>query len=339
MDKEQLKEKYLRFKQWQARPVQYHVMSEQEHDCHCCGYHYKGNYCPCCSQKASKGRVSWASVHQDVLDIWELKNPRSILRSIWHLMIRPGYFISDYISGKCYASFAPVKMLFVLAIIYSFIAYWFFPHLLGVALDPDEEQAQFMGEFLKWSQHHYSWQMLVMSVLAIIPTYLMFRYAPRHTRHTLPEGFFIQVFLSVIGIVLSLVLLPLRLIDPLVLSVAVSIITMVYYIVCYMQLFGYGLWGTLWRQGFIYLGIVGLTYACIAGVFGINMSNTDTKEIAESGMSQEGVRALTSIGFLLFGLMSLGVGFVINFFASYKVREQSKRAVYQPKNQEMTTHS
>jgi hypothetical protein len=337
MGMESFKQNYRRFKQWQERPVQYHVMSEEEHDCHCCGYHYKGNYCPCCSQKASKGRVSWSSVHQDVLDIWELKNPRSILRSIWHLMIRPGYFISDYISGKCYASFAPVKMLFVLAIIYSFIAYWFLPNVLGVKLDPDYEE--FMSGFMEWSRHHYTWQALGMAVLAIIPTYLMFRYAPRHTRHTLPEGFFIQVFLAVIGLVLSLILMPLRLIDPLVLSVAVSIITMVYYIVCYMQLFGYGLWGTLWRQGFIYLGIIGLTYAFIAGVFGINMGSDQTKDMAEMGLSQDGARALTAIGFLLFGLMSLGVGFVINFFASYRVREQSKRAVSQPKNQEMTTHS
>lgn len=317
-----LNEAYLRFKQWQQRPVQYHVMSDEEHDCKCCGQHFTGNYCPCCSQKAGKGRITWASVHQDILDIWEMKRPRSILRSVWHLLIRPGYFISDYISGKCYASFAPVKMLFVLAIIYSFIAYWFLPNVLGVALDPEYEE--FVSGFVEWSRHHYTWQSLGMSVLAIIPTYLMFRYAPRHTRHTLPEGFFIQVFLSVIGLVLSIILLPLRMIDPLVLSVAVSIVTMIYYIICYMQLFGYGLWGTLWRQGFIYLGIVGLTYAFIFGVFGVNMNSTDTKDIAESGMSQEGIRALSAIGFLMFGLVSLGVGYVINFFASYKVREETR---------------
>lgn len=317
-----LNEAFLRFKQWQQRPVQYHVMSDEEHDCNCCGQHFTGNYCPCCSQKAGKGRITWASVHQDILDIWEMKRPRSILRSVWHLLIRPGYFISDYISGKCYASFAPVKMLFVLAIIYSFIAYWFLPNVLHTALDPEYEQV--MSGFVEWSRQHYTWQSLGMSVLAIIPTYLMFRYAPRHTRHTLPEGFFIQVFLSVIGLVVSLILLPLRLIDPLVLSVAVSIVTMIYYIICYMQLFGYGLWGTLWRQGFIYLGIVGLSYAVVFGVFGVNMSSADVKDMAESGFSQSGMRTLITIAFLILGLMSLGLGYVINFFASYKVREETR---------------
>ena len=325
IDMMNLKEKYHRFRQWQQHPVQYHVMSEEEHDCHCCGYHYKGNFCPCCSQKAGKGRVGWASVHQDILDIWELKRPRSILRSIWHLLIRPGYFISDYISGKCYASFAPVKMLFVLAIIYSFIAYWFFPKVLHMVFDPEEESAQLISRYVEWAQHNYSWQMLAMAVLAIIPTYLLFRYAPRHTRHTLPEGFFIQVFFSVIGLVLSLVLMPLRLIDVLAMQIVVMLLTMFYYIVGYMQLFGYGLWGTLWRQGFIYVGIACLTYGFIFGVFGItpSPSSTDLQEMGAEPLPPGAVSPLASAVFIVFGLFVLGVGYVINFFASYKVREHS----------------
>ena len=39
----------------------------------------------------------------------------------------------------------------------------------------------------------------------ILPTWLVFRFAPGYPRHTLPEGFFLQVFLSVQWLLLGFI--------------------------------------------------------------------------------------------------------------------------------------
>ncbi len=51
---------------------------------------------------------------------------RSLLYSLWQLIWRPGYFISDYINGKRQVSFPPVKMLVVMGWqVFSWInCYW-----------------------------------------------------------------------------------------------------------------------------------------------------------------------------------------------------------------------
>ena len=175
------------------------------------------------------------------MDVWGLGS-RSMPLSIWQLLYRPGYFIGDYISGKRQLSFPPVKMLFIVAFIYANIFYWFFPEVLKLPL---EEQGE-IGYKL-WIRQHYSLAMLVMSVLAIIPTWFIFRNSPRNSHHTIPEGFFIQVLLQTLSIVLSLLTIPLDFTKSSFSTIAYDLLIMAYYFVGYKQLFGYGIWGTLWR--------------------------------------------------------------------------------------------
>lgn len=211
---------------------------------------YQGNYCPRCSQKAEHGRITWRSIYNGVLDVWGMGS-RSMPMSIWQLLYRPGYFISDYINGKRQLSFPPVKMLFIIALIYASIYFWFFPEVLNLPL----EQQGDIGYKL-WIREHYSWAMLVMSVLAILPTWVIFRNSPRNTHHTIPEGFFIQVLFQTLTIVLSLLTIPLDFIKSQFSTVAYDLLIMAYYFVGYKQLFGYGIWGTLWRQGLVIICIV-----------------------------------------------------------------------------------
>ena len=39
------------------------------------------------------------SVSQSVMEVWGLGS-RSIVSSVWQLLLRPGYFICDYIGGS-----------------------------------------------------------------------------------------------------------------------------------------------------------------------------------------------------------------------------------------------
>ena len=250
MNLQQLKRGFERFKRWVRRSPTFSLTSEEEHRCHCCGHSFRGNYCPHCSQKAGVGRITWRSVRNGVLDIWGLGS-RSMTLSIWQLLYRPGYFIGEYISGKRMVSFPPVKMLFIVTLIYANVFFWFFPEVLHLPL---EEQGA-VGYKL-WIREHYSWAMLVMSVLAIIPTWVIFRCSPRNSHHTIPEGFFIQVLFQTLTVVLSLMTIPLDFTHSYFSTVIYDLLIMFYYFVGYKQLFGYGIWGTLWRQVLVLICVI-----------------------------------------------------------------------------------
>lgn len=194
MDKQGLKSRYHRFRQWQEQPFNYQRPTDEVHHCNNCGEDFTGNFCPVCSQKAGLGRIGWRSVHQGIMDIWGL-GTRSLLYSIWQLLLRPGHIISDYIDGKRQVSFPPVKMLFIIAVIYSMVYYWLLPTIFKIQVEPviTPEDQVIMGDMVSWLETNYSWFALIMALLAVLPTWVMFRYSPRHTLHTLPEGFFIQV--------------------------------------------------------------------------------------------------------------------------------------------------
>ena len=111
-----LKAAYRRFKQWQIDPFEYKVNGPESHKCHNCGSDFVGNFCPVCSQKKGLGRITWKSVAQSIAEVWGMHN-RSLIYSLIQLFLRPGYFISDYISGKRQVSFPPVKMLAIIALL------------------------------------------------------------------------------------------------------------------------------------------------------------------------------------------------------------------------------
>ena len=101
-----LKQLYRRFRAWQLHPAAV-PHSDEPHHCYNCGLEFTGRFCPDCGQRATAGRISWDVVRQSVMDVWGLGG-RSLPYSLWHLLWRPGYFISDYINGKRQSSFPPV---------------------------------------------------------------------------------------------------------------------------------------------------------------------------------------------------------------------------------------
>ena len=267
MNLQSLKRKIEHFKRWQRQSPSFHPSSGEEHHCLCCGHRFHGNYCPHCSQQAGLGRITWRSVRNGVMDVWGMGS-RSMTLSIWQLLYRTGYFISDYINGKRQLSFPPVKMLFIITMIYANIIYWFFPDVLKLPL---EEQGA-VG-YKMWIREHYSWAMLVMSLLAIIPTWVIFRKSPRNSHHTIPQGFFIQVLFQTLTIVLSILTIPLDFIQSPFSTLAYDLLIMAYFFVGYKQLFGYGIWGTLWRQVLVYI-CVAFSFMLLVWLFFPSMIDT-----------------------------------------------------------------
>ena len=229
-----LKERYKRFKAWQLEPFDWSYDENERHHCVNCGYDFVGKFCPHCSQKAGLKKVSWKSVLQSTAEVWGMGN-RSLLYSLWQLIWRPGYFISDYINGKRQVSFPPVKMLVVMGVLSVLIDKLFGSNEVKAFQGNTSLSAQFFA----WLERSPGWGWLIMTCFFIIPTWCLFRYAPRNTKHTLPQGFFITVFMAIQVLIVDdlsdffgdffYILLPLC------------------YFYAYRQLFGYGFWGNFWR--------------------------------------------------------------------------------------------
>jgi hypothetical protein len=216
--------------------------------CANCGTEFNDNFCPRCGQKAGTGPIGWHTVRQGVMLIWGMDS-RSLSYSLVQLLLRPGYMINDYLSGKRQVSFPPVKMLLIVAV-GAMIAEWLFGNP-SVETTPDAEEVNAAFDaFNKWAESNTGWAMLMVNCFLIFPTWLYFRYAPKHHKHSIPEGFFIQVFM---GSLLAMTAILSAVIDS---SWALWLIP-IYYFITYRQLFGYGWWGTLWRTILcIYLGMI-----------------------------------------------------------------------------------
>ena len=230
-----LKEQYRRFCAWQKEPRQYSVKEPGLHRCACCGNEFEGNYCPVCGQAASMGRITWASVRKNNTMLWGMES-NSMPYSLWQLIWRPGYFIGEYLSGRRQVSYPPVKMLFMLAVFYLVIM-----QMLGVSDDIPlmaNDEKHIIDDIVNWLLQNPGWGILSVTMLLILPTWVLFRLAPRHSRHTLPEGVFLQVFLSNILIFINILEMA---------SNWFNLLIPFYYYIAYRQLFGYRFWGTLWR--------------------------------------------------------------------------------------------
>ena len=107
--------------------------------------------------------------------------------------------------------------------------------VIGLKFDIQE-----VDDIIAWINSQKSWATLFLQCFYILPTWLVFRYAPGYPRHTLPEGFFLQVFMSVLSLLSTLFIGYWN--DDLDLALWI-----IYMYITYRQLFGYGWWGTLWR--------------------------------------------------------------------------------------------
>ena len=225
--------KWQSFRAWQENPITYR-MDECEHVCNNCGHTFTGNYCPVCSQSARHGRITWLAIWQGIGQLWGIDS-RSALFTLWQLFLRPGYLVRDFISGKRQVSYPPVKLLFILAAVFALVHY-FFPL---PAQEPSQTGFKYIDYAFDWMSNHQNIGELLTGCIFILPTWLLFRKAPGYPNHTIPEGFFLQVYIAILAYIIQA---PFAHSNPFVVT-----LTMVYSFATYKQLFGYGYWQTLWR--------------------------------------------------------------------------------------------
>ena len=297
-----LKERYKRFKAWQLDPFDWSYDENERHHCVNCGNDFAGKFCPHCAQKAGLKKVSWKSVLQSTAEVWGMGN-RSLLYSLWQLIWRPGYFISDYINGKRQVSFPPVKMLVLMGVVSVLM-----DHLFGIkefkAVPGD---TSLVDQFFTWFWSSPGWGLLIMAGFFLIPTWCLFSYAPCNTRHTLPQGFFITVFMAIQTLIVecladffgyyTYILVPLC------------------YFYTYRQLFGYGFWGNFWR----------VAVTLVSGFWSVIMAMT----IVDVLMASSTKYGVSDFVFLtLHTVVLILVGMFISK-KTYELREKKKQSVFQ----------
>ena len=286
------KEEFLNaYRQWKLDPMK-HIpqANEEKQHCGCCETEYTGNFCPRCGQKAGIKRITWASIWKGLFNLWGMGS-RSLPNTLWQLIWRPGYLIGDYISGRRQVSFPPIRMLVLVGVFVLILDYFMPIDLSNLSnfstannlSEKQQIQSQIAETLYKVTAAHQEWAQLIVCTFLIVPTYFVFKFAPRCGHHTLPEGFFIQVFIAVELLLVSIIFSPFLFFADIggkslfSLGTAGNVYFGVFYFVSffvlyrtYYQLFGYGHWATLWRLlavllvGFAFLMYVGL---CIPGFF------------------------------------------------------------------------
>ena len=311
-----LKERYKQFKAWQLNACAWSYDEHETHHCVNCDSDFAGNFCPNCSQKAGLSKISWKSVMQSVAEVWGMHN-RSLLYSLWQLIFRPGYFVSDYINGKRQVSFPPVKMLAIMGVV-SVIIDHMFPRtnaMMREAVNGKNESA-LLNQIQVWLDTSPGWGSLCIASLFIIPTWFLFRYSPRNAKHTLPQGFFIQVLLANMVLVADdlgdffggyfYLLIPLC------------------YFYAYRQLFGYRFWGNFWRVAVL--------------MFSSLMSVASIMLIIERLTTNQVYSTDDNIAFVLFLILST-VPVIIGYFIGKKsfTRSSKKKQAEQEAQEESST--
>lgn len=286
MKSHRLKEYRNSYREWRKHPVEYKYTGEK-HRCDCCGEEHEGNFCPLCGQKATQGPVTWKSVWAGVMEIWGMHS-RSLPYTAWQLLFRPGHLMRDYVTGKRQVSFPPVKMLVLMGVIVYFIGHWVAPKEYTHDIDKiSSTGAMYYLEYAwQWLLHHSEWLSLAIGSVLILPTWFVFRHAPLLKRHTLPQGFFIQVFLANQGLVIELFFLLIGLLlffvpqDDIVLEIQFCV-SLMYLVIDYKQLFGYNWWGTIWRlvMMLVLIAVVSVVIVGIIDEIVLRESNTLGKVI------------------------------------------------------------
>ncbi len=227
-----------------SQPPRYSDEELEEHLCPNCGHVFKGNYCPVCSQSAGDGHITWKWVGKSILDVWGM-DTRSLPNTLLQLLWRPGHLISDYIGGHRQVCYKPVNMLFIVALAYV-ILMQITGHEISIGdVELVGEELKFEGYIkmiftsYEWLVAHPGWAMMILTMIMILPTLIVFRFAPKHPCLTFPENIFIQIFMSTLMLIVAFTISVSN-------GITIFLIPLYYYI-CYRQLFGYNFWGTTWR--------------------------------------------------------------------------------------------
>ena len=218
-----LRRRLTHFTAWQRKGVEAQPLSTEPHTCLNCGTAFTGNYCPRCGQSADVSRFTFKHAIRKTLEVWGLGN-RSLPRTLWHLIYRPGYMIGDYLEGRQTPYFPPVKMLFLVTAMCLLALHFIAPDVMEQGLADATRQLeerkfdvpigegaypgkhammQGMNNFIDsvraigtFFQRNQAVEAILSHSLFALITMRVFRKSPSRPGMNLTECFFSQVFIA-----------------------------------------------------------------------------------------------------------------------------------------------
>ena len=247
------------YDQWAQVRQMHPVLTTVQRVCTNCETEFQGNFCPQCGLKASIAKLKVKNLFQNFLDIWGLGS-RPMFRTLRELFTRPGYMISEYLSGHQPLYFPPFKMLVVTTVIYL-LAGWvrdvpidgliqldsILDSVSGDASERGTKLSVYLEQIFDWFNDHLAIGAIVGESICVLATRIAFLKAA--IQWSLVELFFAHIYLSVqhyIFATLSILLFGAEL-DELPGWGVLSLVIMLYQWLTLAQLYNMGFWQSLFR--------------------------------------------------------------------------------------------
>lgn len=208
---------------------------------------------------------------------------RSLLRTLWHLIYRPGYMIRDYIKGRRVPYYSPFSMLFLVATAYMMIHHFVVVDAEGVSGDIEDthiSKEEFLnvtdtasrqkaetfldginhfldsleGVIVFFDENSAFEAIFVHSIFAFI-TFLVFRRSSAWPRITLSESFLAQIFIASQMLLLSSLCVIATGVDDYEYSIYSMPLPLLVAVLCYdyKQLFGFSILSTVLKTAAVLL--------------------------------------------------------------------------------------
>lgn len=254
------------------------------HTCLNCGCQFEGNYCPDCGQSADTRRFTVSSTVRSLIETLS-GSDNTFLSTALQLFYRPGHLVREFICGRRARYFRPVQMLLFLITIFVLVSYFIdsstspLELLRSSSLDENVNSSSlasalvYIGAFLS-NKVTFS---LVAALLFVFPFRLLFGKCRVERLDGSPEPlnsaehFYALIYISCQIMLLSLVMMPLSLIEALGPSLrAISIFAPLFFATwTYCQLYkGHFLRNVLLTFASVLLALLGLALLVIL-VFGL----------------------------------------------------------------------
>ena len=235
--------------------------------------------------EVSHERITIKRAVLSFMETWGLGS-RNIFYTMWHLMWRPGYVMSDYLNGHRQRYMQPFFMFFVLTLILVQLAWvlkvqtpknkdmtltafelirdhpkWFTPESKNTTL----KTAQWIDKVHDWRDENRSWDILIQSLGVIFATWLLWRKSPRigtgewaiengeyiegyNFAETVTAIFFILCQLQILSIIAMLLFhkLPFDHMSGLTMIIP-KLVLFAVLLIDFKQLFQRDWWPTIWR--------------------------------------------------------------------------------------------
>ncbi|HRE40222.1 MAG TPA: DUF3667 domain-containing protein [Ignavibacteria bacterium] len=172
--------------------------------CKNCGFEFDSNYCPECGQSSNEGRYNFKHLVKDILDVF-FKFKETVFPTIHKLINAPAETTHDFLNGKRVHLFNPLKYVFFLALINSFLILQF--KLLDAYLKSHDIVSQSITKF--YTSNISIIDMLCIPLMSFI-SFIFFKFKKYNYSEHVILNCYLNGNIYIFGIILSIIQLFFR---------------------------------------------------------------------------------------------------------------------------------